>query len=419
MNTVDQEIQLSSIFQVIWKRSTRIILITATVMLAAGLYSLTIDNRYRGEVDLMMIKSKVGERSMMFPAIPMDTFNEMVVSDKVLSDMIEMYDLNEPPYNFKHVDELDGRVTVEQKEGSALIRISVELEDPVTAANVANSIAQNAMEVNSKLHLEEKSNMRKLMETELSSVRSAAENYMQAYKETKIENKIDLLQNELSTNNTIIATLRQQRDTLIHSIRELEVKADYFKEIFSSTDFQPNLKIERSVQSDNAMENLLDQIAPDAPLKERMQFKYEEETPNMVYQALLEEYMKLQVDLPGQRAKLESIDKKIEEIEPIVREQQERLFAMQIEEQEAKRLFDQTLEVLAGIEKNYEWAGTTVASERQDLTIAYPAIPNDKKVYPQRSLIVLLSGMIAFLLVFAYFLLSDLYGMVSSDNPEA
>ncbi|MBZ0258802.1 hypothetical protein K8I31_22250 [bacterium] len=417
--SVDHEIQLSSILEVIWRRGRMMMLVSLICMALAAAFSYTIQNRYRAEVDLIMMKSKIGERSMMFPGFSMDTYTELIVPDAVLQQVIDKFNLDEAPFHLGKINALAGRIHIENEQGSARIQLSVELEDPEMAAKVANEIANLAITLNKDVISTEQNNSRDLIKQQISPIYDQAQQYLKTYREMIIENKLPLLQQKLDTNNTILATLRQQRDTLIHSLRELEIRNKRFDDIFSATDAPKELlKLRRSIFEDSAMLEQLKKESPNLTPDEKFNFGYTEESGNVVYQILMTEYLKLKVDLPALKGKLESIESEIQRLESVVNEQQERFFRLNVEETEAKRYWDQSLEVLAGIEKNMDWAGTTVASERQDLKIAYPAIADHQKVYPRRSLIVLVSGLIALMLMFVYYLMKDLYGLVATERPS-
>lgn len=417
--SVDQEIQLSSILEVIWRRGRMIVLVSLICMALAAAFSFMIKNRYRAEVDLVMMKSKIGERSMMFPGFSMDTYTELIIPDVVLQRLMDKFNLSEAPYNIKKINTLAGRVRIKNEQGSARIQLSVELEEPDMAAKVANEIANQVIQLNKDVIQAEQDNSRELIQQQIDPIYEQETVYRNEYRDMLIENKLPLLQQELDTNNTILATLRQQRDTLVHSIHELEVKKAQFEEIFSATDApQEIIKLKRSIFKDNTALNQLNEANKNLSFEEKMKYGYSEEALNLTYQQLQVEYLKLAVDLPSLKAKLESMEHEILRLESLVKEQQERFFELNVKEAQAKRYWDQSLEVLAGIEKNLDWAGTTVASERQDLKIAYPAIADHQKVYPRRSLIVLVSGMIAFMLMFVYYLLKDLYGLVATERPS-
>lgn len=414
---VDGEIQLSSILEVIWRRGRMMMLVSFICMALAAAFSFMLKNRYRSEVDLVMMKSKIGERSMIYPGFSMDTYTELIMPDVILQELIDKFKLDKAPYKFKKISTLAGRIQIKNDLGSARIQLSVELEDPEMAANVANELANMAIQLNKDVISTEQDNSRELIQQQINPIYEQAQLYLKTYREMIIKNKLPLLQQELDTNNTILATNRQQRDTLIHSIRELEVKKANFEKIFSATDApQEIIKLKRSIFKDNTALNQLNEANNNLSFEEKMKYGYTEETLDLTYQQLRVEYLKLKVDLPSLKAKLESLENTIQDLEARVKEQQERFFRLNVEETEAKRYWDQSLEVLAGIEKNMDWAGTTVASERQDLKIAYPAIPDRQKVYPRRSLVVLVSGMIAFMLMFVYYLMKDLYGLVATER---
>src|SRR5690606_17612906 len=110
------------------------------------------------------------------------------------------------------------------------------------------------------------------------------------------------------------------------------------------------------------------------------------------YIMLESEYTKAKIDLAALKKRLEETEKEIKTLEQQLAEQQRELFIMETDEMIAKADFDRQLEVMSGVDKQVGWAGTTVTTERLDVINLYPAIPDGKKVYPRRSLMVALVG---------------------------
>ena len=285
--SVDHEIQLASILEVIWRRGRMMAIISLVCMVLAAAFSYMIHNRYRAEVDLVVMNSKIGERAMMFPGMTMDTYSELFLADTVLQDIIDEYQLGKQPFGIKHINALAGRISIRNNEKSSKIQLSVELETPEAAAFVANQLADRALQLNNEIILEEKDNSRRLIQQELTPIQEQTLRYQHAYRDMLVENKLPLLQNELDTNNTILATLRQQHDTLVHSIRELETRQEYFEKVFSATDAPEKiLQVKRSIFSNNTVLNQLEEAEPNQSIEDLTGMGYIEETVNGIYYQL-------------------------------------------------------------------------------------------------------------------------------------
>lgn len=409
--TTEREIQLSSIIGVILSRGVRIGLFTLGFMVLMGLYTLTIANRYQSEVKLVMNTAKIGERSMQNPPMPVDTYESILFPPQVIRDTWEKFNLDEPPVNMKKFSNLEKRITITTEEDSSSISISVELEDAELAAGVTNELATQAILLNRMMMESEQSSSFQVLESEFQIVDELTDEKVRQHREMILENRKPLVQNELDTLNTIIATNRQIMENLRQSITELETRRANFESIFSSTDFRLLISVQRNVTSNNVLSRIIDETGDD-PVKALTGISYEEETINSNYLALQFEYKKLLVDLPALKEKLAEAKANTQIYEASAAYLQEKFFDMEVDEYLAQADRDRFIEIMGGVQKELYWIGTNTFSERQDLIQVWNAIADEEKVYPQRGLMVLLGGMIAFLIAFLYYLLTDLYGLV-------
>jgi len=414
------EISLNAVVNVIWDRGRRILYFTAVSMFLGMLATFIVHNRYESHALLLMNKSRLGEETMKNPAIPMDTYVTMVTADDVMQDMIQKYGLRESPYNLRYPNDMRGRVQVYYLMGSSYLSISVVLEDPTLAANVANDLAEQTITKNRELMADEKKSSQQLITEEVNKIKLRQDQYKEDYLNLLLKNNKLVLMKELDTNQTILATLRQEEETLDNSIREQEEKMVKFKALFFDPqfdrhpDFQKIIPVWKSIFSDNASMELVKQATGNVDFQDMAQMGIHDEMLNTGYITLLQEYSKLQVDLPSLIAKQVRTASRIAEVEAKVEEQNKTFNKMDVAETEAKANYDRELEVYSGIYKDLGWAGTTISSERQDLILSNKAIPIKKKIWPRRSIIIALVGLVAFLMSLMYFLLADLYGMLHS-----
>lgn len=420
----EREINLLSILFVIWERGKRIAMYTLICMVVVSIATLFIKDRFRAEATLFINLSKIGERTMQFPTVTNTTYTKLFYREGMLKEVIDEFQLNKPPYNLKYPKDLHGRVMVDTQKEISLISLVVELENPQMAANVTNKIADKASEMVQKIQeLESKSSTSKLglslnpISTQLNSFR---DNYLSTLK----KNKKNVLNSEFNSNVSIISLYRQQKSDLDATVLELEKRSGLFSKILSATDYTEKIEVLRKVVYDPYISKITQEQISAADLEKLNQLSIREEMINDGWNKLKMEYQKLQVDLPAMIAKRNFLTEQIKIMEQTLNKQSEKLAEIDVEEMVAKANFDRTLEVYGGIDKQIGWAPTTIASEREDLYVLEHAIPNVKKVYPRRSLMVGLAGMLSFILSFMYYLISDLYGLVSlggnrtSREPE-
>ena len=405
---------------VVWQRGKMILFFTFVAMILAYLATLTTPNRYQAAATLFMNKSKIGARTMENPSIPMKTYHALFFGKKILKEIIDNNEfLKKRPYQIKRPADLSDRVLVYEVPDTPLLKILVDLEDPIVAANIANELAAKAIKINEKLIRFEKETNKKKLADELEFIQSKTDDYQDKYAHVLTKNLKPSLIAKLGNKTSILLTLEQQKETLDHSIIELEERESRFKDILSGTDFNPIMTIQRKVAASPIMEAVVNsQLKGELDFSQLKDLSFSEETINPDYSMLYAEYKKLQVDLPSMIKKRDNYKARIKVIADEADTMQERLSEIELEEMIAKANFDRSLEILSGIDKQEGWAGMTVTSERQDLFLIDEAFPDDKKVYPRRSLTAGLAGMIAFLLSFLYYLLADLYGLMTSFQKK-
>lgn len=419
----EREISLSAVIDVVWERGKRILFFTVISMFLGMLATLLIPDRYASTATILMSKSKLGEQTMQNPAIPLDTYVDMMTSDDLMMDMINKYQLDESPFNLRYPDDLRGRLLVFQVQNSAHVKIQVALEDAQLAADVVNDLATKAIQKNQYLMEQEKIISQQRISEEIQLLKRNVTQTQNNYQDIVLENNKQVLMKELNTNQTILATLRQELTTLDNSIAEQKVKLEYYKDLFYDPlferhpDFEEKITLFRSIFSDNLSLEMVKQATSELDLDSLTKKGIVDEVVNQGYLDVLKEYTSLQVSLPGLIAKRIDAASKIAALETKVEEQNDQFHKMDIEETEAKANWDRALEVYAGIEKNLGWAGTNIYSERQDLILVGEAVPIEKKIYPRRSLMMALVGLVAFLLALMYYLLSDLYGLLRFGKP--
>ncbi|HOJ59457.1 MAG TPA: hypothetical protein PK878_04155 [bacterium] len=411
----EKEISLSSILYVIWDRGKRISLFTGFCMVVAAVSTLLIPNRYMSEATLCVLKSKLGEHTMQNPAIPMRSFEMLFTADEVLMEVMDRCGLRNPPYNMKYPGTLRSRLLVSYIYDTSIIKVAAMLEDAEKAAEVVNTLAQVAIEKNKELIEKEKQSSSHQIALEIEKIKTQVEQFRKEYETTARKNLKPFLIVQLTSLDTIYSTLEQQIDTLDHSIVEQKERLAQMERIFSATDsaLQPKIRTERSVFSDNlSFETIRQTLGSDANLTDLKGITFYDEAVNPSYFSLQQEYEKLKADLPSLEAKRQSMADRIASVSEQIVIMQNRLFEADLDEMIKKAELDRALEIYSGIDKQAGWAGTTVTTERQDLVLWIKAVPNLKKVYPSRSIMVAVSGMMAFLLAFLFYLLVDLYGLM-------
>jgi len=417
---IEREINLAAMMEVMWERGKKILIFTLVTSIFGLLVSFAIPNRYGAQAIVVMNSSKLGLRIMEKPVFNLNTYMNLINADATLKKIIDDYKLNKSPYKLKYPENLKSRIGISMiSPGANLMSIYVELEDATVAAKVSNELAMQAIIVCKKIMNNEKEVNASTIQEEVNKRLVEVDTNRKIYLDMLQKNLKPVFMKRLDTNMTVLATYRQEKETLDGSLIELENQLDNFKTLFSGTALPRIIDTTRNIIMDGlAMESVRKMIGGnlDPSLISRLDFK--DQTVNTGYILLLQEYSKLKVDYPARKEKRDFMVKRIKELETEVEKDQKELFLMDVQEQAAKAYFDTSMEVYSGVAKQAGWAGTTVGTERQDLVLIHEAIPKSKKVYPPRTILVGLVGSLAFLLSFLYFLLTDLYGLLQVTEPK-
>lgn len=412
----EKEINIYSVLEVVWARGKSIILFTLCAMLAGALISLLIKNRYQAVANVVMNKSKLGERTMANPAMPMTVWLSLARSRALAKELIIKYNLEDSPFNFEYIADVEQRIMVGLLGDGAIINIVVEMEDPEVATNMANDIAAYLIDKSQQIMEIEASSSVSQFRAELDKIRTEVDAKKETYRNMLLENNRELLTQELSTYNSILAKDKQEVENIKSAIMQMSTQVEKFEDVLSSTDFTKIIETRRNVVGDPIVLNTLRAVGGDQSIENLSRITFVDEQLNGGYIQLNQEYQKAKVDLAAQKALLQQKNARIAQVEQIVNELQRTISEMNIEEMIAKAEFDRSLEILSGIDKEEGWVGTLVASERQDLILMDPAIVPDKKIYPKRSMMVAVIGVIAFLISVVYFIVRDLYILTQSKS---
>ncbi|MGI6456749.1 MAG: hypothetical protein ACOX5R_14170 [bacterium] len=415
----EREININAIFQVLYDRGKKILIYTFAAMLLGAIASLFIHNRYGATATMYINVSKIGTHMIGKSQFDFETYQNMIPDKSTLRELMRMYRLDEEPFNLKHTKDLEKRIEIDSfDENAQLYTIYVELEDATTAARVANDLADEVIRVTEKIRNVEAESSVEMLEDNLNKVVDRVAAARNVYVEKLTSNLKPLLIAEITTKQTLLANKRQEVDDLKTSILENETRMPLYEEALFHGDLKKIITLKRSVVDDPVILEEIRDASGQVDLESIKDIDLYIEQLDSTYIMLESEYTKAKIDLAALKKRLEETEKEIKTLEQQLAEQQRELFIMETDEMIAKADFDRQLEVMSGVDKQVGWAGTTVTTERLDVINLYPAIPDGKKVYPRRSLMVALVGIVAFLMSLMYFIMTDIYGLIKTRIVE-
>ncbi|HPA46636.1 MAG TPA: Wzz/FepE/Etk N-terminal domain-containing protein [bacterium] len=411
---VEREIDLASVYRVVWERGKRILIVTFVVMVFSYLATLSMTKRYGAMAEVEVRPSHVGEHAMQNWPIPIEAQARYIEGDDTLKAVIDELKLAEEPFEIKKVDQLASRISVSKYKETSIIRVYAEMETSEMAAKVANKLAQKGIEKNLAFLVQEASRTAQLLDETLSArmIANASRetNYLLAQKQYELEKLQKYLDNLYSQWQLRMS----ERENLLISDRELTARVASLEEAIQH---QPEkIYLTRALSEEAVLLEMIRSATPDVKGSRLPDLSLTIESPNPEHYALVAEKDRLEAQLKGDQAKLAQIEATLPGLENQVRETQNKFYDANMEVARLKAEYDRSYEIFGGIDKELGWAFTTIFSERYEMIQVNQALAKDAVASPNRPAVVVLSGSLAFLMALAYFLLKDLYGIAQKKE---
>ncbi|XMB73143.1 Wzz/FepE/Etk N-terminal domain-containing protein [Mycoplasmatota bacterium WC30] len=146
----DEGMTLQELFKIVWLNKALIILVTLWVMVIGIVYTyVLVTPTYTAETSLIVqvdVESSGGSEASGISVAQnlIGTYKEFVVSNKVLESVVEDVDGLADGYS---ISGLRNNISISTTSGVLIIRIKVENEDPVLAAEIANQLVTNSINI--------------------------------------------------------------------------------------------------------------------------------------------------------------------------------------------------------------------------------------------------------------------------------
>jgi len=417
--SIEREIDLSSVYWVVWERGKRILTVTFVVMIVSFIATLFMTKRYGAMAEVEVRPSRVGERAMQYWVTPVEVYARYIEGDDTLKAIIDDPELglSKKPYEISQVDQLASRISVSKYKETSVIRVYAEMETPEMAAKVANSLVQKGIAKNIAFLIEEASRTAQLLDETLADRMAANNSREQLYLRTQKEYEVEVLQKYLDNLYSQWQLRLSERENLIVSTQELAVRVAGLEKAVQN---QPEkLVLARTLSEDAVLFEMVRSATPELKGSQLPNLSLTIESPNQEHYTLLAEKDRLNAQLVADQAKLAQIEKMLPDLEQKVREVQDQIYERQIEVARLKAEYDRSYEIFGGIDKELGWAFTTIFSERYEMIPITKALAKDTVARPNRPAVVVLSGSMAFLAALAYFLLKDLYGIAQKKESAS
>jgi len=363
---------------------------------AALVISLFSPNIYRSTTYLMISESKIGSVSRdsnLQQMAMLPTFVPFVDNDALISESLKKFRLDQPPYEltvdkFRRKNYLDVRVP----KSTRLLELDVEFPDARLAADLANDIAQRAVDFNDHLNTTDTTATQEFLKKELDQARKelaeAGGRRLKIHEDAHIE--------DLDANLTILLTERDKLSTRLQQLR-MELVQDESKSQSlerALADEPKTILLKKSVTSDRFTEQAAEKAFP-----EETPLSVTEESPNLIREGIRQDFVRATVGSATERASITASTARLDQVNKEISRLLSRITGLRSEIENVDQEYALATEALKTASREYDAASVNVSSKSQDIKQIAPAQVPERPVRP-RILINTVMGFLLGLLVF-------------------
>jgi len=388
----EREVELIDYLKIMWRRKGLIVGGTLLAAATALVVSLSMPKTYEGAVTLLLTESKVPSAEAREPVktgLSPLTFEGMIRNKSLAERAIQKFDLDKEPYELSPQNVLEGVISVKTEPGTNLIGLTVEFPDARLAADIANFVAEQAVELNTQLNRADTLKTRDYIKTQLDDARAKMEWEQATLVEFRREARIATRRKEIEI---LLAQKAVLENRYLDVVTSLEGDRAKLKEL--SEQIKKHQKVETIIKSIEKEPGLLIAAGEENPGGKRdllaLQMKSEEFNP--VYrnteQALVTthgELASLEARRDDLRGRLELTEGKLGVVERELANTEARL-------EELTRNYALAKDAYQLFAREFTKAALSVASRVNDLKIVDRAVVPRDPVKPRVKLKVALAS---------------------------
>jgi polysaccharide biosynthesis transport protein len=418
----DDDVDLRQYLYLLWRR--RILVLVFTIVAAfVGLGSAWLTPpTYEASVTLARISTlRIGEEGAAGTAL---SFRALLQNRRLAERVIRQFSLDAEPYRYTPVSFVNNAVQVEDVDQGAMILAKVTLtHSAALAADVANRLAEGAVELNREMNQAEAAAARDFIKEQLDEARAALTEIEGHLVERQQQAQLGALEADVE------AMLASRRHLLTISVEIEGEKAQLAKAVEELSRRDRLLSVPRDVDASAALLDATRQAqAADAAAKELRRTEpttgREEQTSqprersaasaplNLRSEFINPVYEALDYQVAMSRTRLASLQEQERRLRAVVHAGSARnptlssLYTRQIELQRLATEHGLASQNYSDLSRKYEQARIQVASRTSQLEIIDPAMPPERPIAPRplrttaiAALIGLFSGVVVVLLL--------------------
>ena len=362
----------------------------------ALIVSMFLPSVYRATTYLLVSESKIGESARdtnLQQMAMLPTFIPFVDNDALIEESIKKLKLDQSPYNltldlFRRRNYLDVRTPKQTR----LLELNIEFPDARLAADLANEVAQGAVQYNQRLNTTDtvatQEFLKKQLDGALEAQAAAAGKRLKTLEEARIEDREKELSILLAEKDRQSTQLQQLSLALAQDqgrTRSLEK---------ALTEEPPVIALKRSVTSDRFTERAAANAFPDGtPLV------VTEESVNKVREQMRQDFVNASVSSAAEAAGIATATARLNQVNKEISDLISRITTLRGNIEAAQQAYLLAVETTKTASRDYQAASVTVSSKSQDIKQIAPALIPQRPVRP-RTLVNTVMGFLLGILLF-------------------
>ncbi len=381
---------------------------TGLCALAAMVLSHFLPKIYRATTYVLVSESKIATapeaqagREVLLSYVPLSwqmwllpTYLPFIDNDTLISEVIKNFHLDRAPYRLtpRRFRE-SGYLVVKNPKSTRLIEIQVEFPDPRLVSDIANFLAQRAMEFNNELNASDTLATQKVLKQRLDEAAShlaeRESKRLQVREKAEIENK----EQELSILLDQKKQASMQLETIRLSLAQNESRAKFLEEALRGQRQSPELR--KNTGPDHFAERTTDQ----QDLSAQGSSAATQAILNTTREAARSQFVNSSADVTAERAGLQAATTTLAQINSEISHLLAQVTKSRSEIEGVDRDYNLAREAYESANRDYRNASVTVSEKSVNLRQVAPALVPERPVRPRILFNVLLAALLGFILL--------------------
>lgn len=369
------EVELIDYLDTLWKWKFLILVGTLAVSSTAFTVSMMASRTYEARALLLVTGSKIarleGSEGAGKPEISPEAFEAMIKNQTLALQTIQQFELDKKPFAMTPTQFLNNIISIKLQRGTNLLILTAILPDPKLAADVANFVAQKAVELNAHLNQADTVSTKEFIQRQRDQAKQMMETAQVTLTEFKESANPETLRVEQSFFLQQKLKLAQRDSDYTNQLKGMETAvAELGRAITKQEQF---LSVNKSIFSDPSMlAAVQERGAMDLKSLSSVQLKSQE--INALYQTLQGDLINRQTVVASLKSQLDHVASKLKENEAKLISINRRIANTEARLEELTRnysLAKATYEIFA---KKFDEASISVSSHVTELKIIDPAV---------------------------------------------